>query len=74
VPPEKPVTTTVATLPAQEPFVIAAGAIRPWAVPIRTVVTSVSDLISLSAPRYGGTPFLLHPITAIKLKPVKPNK
>jgi hypothetical protein len=30
--------------------VIAAGAIRPWAVPIRTVVTSVSDLISLSAP------------------------
>jgi hypothetical protein len=51
VPPEKPVTTTVVPLSQlQEPFVIAAGAIRPCAVPIRTVVTSVSGLISLSAP------------------------
>jgi hypothetical protein len=59
----------------QEPFVIAAGAIRPCEVPIRTVATSVSELLSLIRhPFPAGAVFLLHVIAAIKLKPVKAHK
>jgi len=59
----------------QEPFVIAAGAIRSCEVPIRTIATSVSKLrFPGSASHSGGVLLLLHVITAIKLKPVKANK
>jgi hypothetical protein len=54
--------------------VIAAGAIRSCEVPIRTVATSVSELLSLTASLSGGFVLLLHVITAIKLKPVKAHK
>jgi hypothetical protein len=78
MPPTKPVTTTaVPSLDPldQEPFVIAAGAIRPCEVPIRTVATSISALhFPISAPKFGGNILLLHVFTAIKFKPVKPNK
>jgi hypothetical protein len=61
--------------PSQEPFVIAAGAIRPCEVPIRTVATSVSELLFPDPPPIsGGDVFLLHVIAAIKLKPVKAHK
>jgi hypothetical protein len=58
----------------QEPFVIAAGAIRACEVPIRTIATSVLTAFPDPPPIFGGDVFLLHVITAIKLKPVKPHK
>jgi hypothetical protein len=55
--------------------VIAAGAIRPCEVPIRTVATSVSELRFPVRPQFfGGLIFLLYAFAAIKFKPVKPNK
>jgi hypothetical protein len=55
--------------------VIAAGAIRPCEVPIRTVATSVSELLFPDPPPIsGGDVFLLHVIAAIKFKPVKAHK
>ena len=53
---------------------IAAGAIRPCEVPIRTVATSVLELRFPFRPKFSGKTFLLHAFTAIKFKPVKPNK
>ena len=46
-----------ASLLGQEPFVIAAGAIRACEVPIRTVATSVSILLSLFRPLAAETYF-----------------
>jgi hypothetical protein len=46
--------------------VIAAGAIRTCAVPIRTVVTSVSITTFPWTAPIGGNAVLLHAITAIK--------
>ena len=46
----KPVTAVAVPAPCslvQEPFVIAAGAIRACEVPIRTVATSVLNSVSL---------------------------
>ncbi len=63
------------TLLAQEPFVIAAGAIRSCEVPIRTVATSMSVLLFPDPlPIWADFLFLLYAFTAIKFKPVKPNK
>jgi hypothetical protein len=55
--------------------VIDAGAIRPCEVPIRTVATSViGTAFPGPPPKFGGLFFLLYAFTAIKFKPVKPNK
>jgi hypothetical protein len=56
--------------------VIAAGANRSCEVPIRTIATSIlkTAFLSLSAPKFGGNVVLLQAFTAIKFKPVKPNK
>jgi hypothetical protein len=45
---------TAIPYPDQDPFVIAAGAICPCEVPIRTIATSVSELHSLPAPLFDG--------------------
>jgi hypothetical protein len=58
----------------QEPFVIAAGAIRTRGVPIRTIATSVSVLPFPIRPNPAEFLFLLQAFTAIKFKPLKGHK
>ncbi|HXF30296.1 MAG TPA: hypothetical protein VN522_02160 [Solirubrobacterales bacterium] len=54
--------TTAVPSPAQDPFVIAAGAIRPCEVPIRTIATSPI-----------GTAFPVPPPCSAEKKPFTPS-